>query len=158
MTELLSNFISGQWQAGQGAGTALHDPVLGTELVRVDATGLDLPAAFAFARQQGGSALRALTYRQRAALLSAAAERPRAEGRGTTSVPLARSLGGGIGIALAGAITVGIVGRTQLDQAEHADGAVPMIADAVQHADVLLAVLCLLSLPLVMLLRRDSGR
>ena len=93
-----------------------------------------------------------------AALLSAAAERPGAEGRGTTSVPLARSLGGGIGIALAGAITVSIVGRAQLDQAEHADGAVPMIADAVQHADVVLAVLCLLSLPLVMLLRRDTGR
>ena len=74
MTELLSNFIGGQWRAGKGAGTALHDPVLGTELVRVDATGLDLPAAFAFARQQGGSALRALTYRQRAALLSAAAK------------------------------------------------------------------------------------
>ncbi|MBX3604774.1 MAG: 3,4-dehydroadipyl-CoA semialdehyde dehydrogenase [Piscinibacter sp.] len=72
MTELLSNFIGGRWQAGSGAGTALHDPVLGDALVRVDATGLDLPAAFAFAREQGGAALRALSYRERGALLAAA--------------------------------------------------------------------------------------
>ena len=72
MSELLSNHISGQWQSGTGAGTALLDPVLGTELVRVDATGLDLAAAFRFARETGGAALRALTYKQRAALLSAA--------------------------------------------------------------------------------------
>ncbi len=72
MTELLSNFIAGRWQTGSGAGTPLFDPVLGTELVRVDATGLDLAAGFAFAREQGGAALRALTYRQRAALLGAA--------------------------------------------------------------------------------------
>ncbi|MEO6322621.1 MAG: 3,4-dehydroadipyl-CoA semialdehyde dehydrogenase, partial [Polaromonas sp.] len=72
MTELLSNYLGGCWQAGTGAGTALIDPVLGTELVRVDATGLDLAAGFDFAREQGGAALRALTYRERAGLLSAA--------------------------------------------------------------------------------------
>ena len=71
MTELLSNFAAGRWQTGTGAGTPLFDPVLGTELVRVDATGLGLPEAFAFAREQGGAALRALTYAQRAELLSA---------------------------------------------------------------------------------------
>jgi 3,4-dehydroadipyl-CoA semialdehyde dehydrogenase len=72
LTELLSNFVAGRWQAGTGAGTALFDPVLGDELVRVDATGLDLPGAFHFAREQGGTALRALSYRERAALLAAA--------------------------------------------------------------------------------------
>lgn len=72
MTELLSNYLGGRWQAGTGAGTPLFDPVLGTELVRVDATGMDLAAGFDFAREQGGAALRALTYRARAALLSAA--------------------------------------------------------------------------------------
>ncbi len=71
MTELLPNFVAGTWQQGSGAGTPLFDPVLGTELVRVDAGGLDLPAAFAFAREQGGAALRALGYRQRAGLLAA---------------------------------------------------------------------------------------
>ena len=71
MTELLPNFAAGRWQAGTGNGTPLFDPVLGNELVRVDSTGLDLPEAFSFARQQGGAALRALTYRERAALLAA---------------------------------------------------------------------------------------
>jgi len=71
MTELLSNFIGGRWTAGTGAGSALFDPVLGTELVRVDATGLDLARGFAFARDTGGAALRALTYRQRGELLAA---------------------------------------------------------------------------------------
>ncbi|MDP9122991.1 MAG: 3,4-dehydroadipyl-CoA semialdehyde dehydrogenase [Pseudomonadota bacterium] len=74
MTELLPNYLAGQWQQGLGAGTALVDPVLGSELVRVDATGLDLPNGFAFARERGGVALRAMTYRQRARLLGAAVE------------------------------------------------------------------------------------
>ena len=72
MTELLPNYVNGRWQTGSGEGAALIDPVLATELVRVDATGLDLPAAFAFAREQGGDALRALSYAQRAAMLAAA--------------------------------------------------------------------------------------
>ncbi len=70
MSELLSNFVGGRWQPGSGAGTPLFDPVTGDELVRVDATGLDLPAAFAFARDTGGAALRALGYGQRAELLA----------------------------------------------------------------------------------------
>ncbi|GAB7547647.1 3,4-dehydroadipyl-CoA semialdehyde dehydrogenase [Cupriavidus sp. 8B] len=71
MTELLSNYLGGRWQAGSGAGATLSDPVLGNALVRVDATGLDLAAGFAFAREQGGAALRAMTYRERAARLAA---------------------------------------------------------------------------------------
>jgi len=72
MSELLKNYLGGRWVAGSGAGTALFDPVLGDELVRVDATGLDLRAGFAFARESGGAALRAMTYRERAAMLAAA--------------------------------------------------------------------------------------
>lgn len=71
MSELLSNHLGGQWQNGQGAGTPLFDPVLGTELVRVDASGLDLASGFEFARRTGGAALRALSYRERSALLGA---------------------------------------------------------------------------------------
>ena len=71
MSDLLLNHLGGAWHAGRGAGTALLDPVLGNELVRVDATGLDLAGGFAFARDQGGAALRALTYRQRGELLGA---------------------------------------------------------------------------------------
>lgn len=71
-SELLLNHLGGQWMAGRGAGAALFDPVLGTELVRVDATGLDLHTGFAFAREHAGPALRALGYARRAALLGAA--------------------------------------------------------------------------------------
>lgn len=45
MTELLSNYLGGRWHVGTGAGIPLLDPVLGTELVRVDATGLNLGSA-----------------------------------------------------------------------------------------------------------------
>ncbi|WP_341887503.1 3,4-dehydroadipyl-CoA semialdehyde dehydrogenase [Variovorax sp. YR752] len=72
MSELLQNYLGGRWTSGSGAGTALFDPVLGTEVARVDATGMDLRAGFAFARQTGGAALRAMTYRERAAMLAAA--------------------------------------------------------------------------------------
>jgi 3,4-dehydroadipyl-CoA semialdehyde dehydrogenase len=72
MTELLPNYFGGQWSHGTGAGSTLVDPVLGSPLVRVDATGLDLAAGFSFARDTGGAALRALSYRERAALLGAA--------------------------------------------------------------------------------------
>jgi len=71
MTELLKNFVGGQWVEGRGPGTALHDPVTGAELVRVSSNGLDLPAAFAHARDTGGAALRGLSYAQRAAMLGA---------------------------------------------------------------------------------------
>lgn len=71
MTELLPNYFAGRWQAGTGAGTALFDPVLGNELVRVDSTGLPLADGFEFARTHGGPALRALSYRERAGLLAA---------------------------------------------------------------------------------------
>ena len=70
MTELLANHVAGRWQTGSGPGSLLRDPVLGAELVRVDATGLDLAAAFAFARDTGGKALRALSYAERARLLA----------------------------------------------------------------------------------------
>ena len=72
MTELLPNHLGGQWHHGSGTGAELTDPVLGQALVRVDATGLDLRAGFAYAREQGGAALQALSYRERAALLAAA--------------------------------------------------------------------------------------
>ena len=71
MTALLPNFLAGRWQAGRGAGVPLLDPVLGEELIRVDATGLDLEQGFSYAREEGGAALRSLTYRQRGQLLAA---------------------------------------------------------------------------------------
>lgn len=70
-TPLLPNHLGGQWHTASNAGTPLFDPILGTELVRVGNAGLDLAKGFGFAREQGGSALRALNYGQRAGLLAA---------------------------------------------------------------------------------------
>jgi 3,4-dehydroadipyl-CoA semialdehyde dehydrogenase len=74
MTELLANHLGGRWTLGSGGGAALFDPVLGNELVRVDATGLDLAGGFAHARRVGAAGLRALTYGQRAERLGAIAK------------------------------------------------------------------------------------
>jgi 3,4-dehydroadipyl-CoA semialdehyde dehydrogenase len=70
MTELLKNYVGGQWVAGRSEGSTLTDPVTGEALVRVSSEGLDLPRAFDFAREQGGASLRALTYEARAGLLA----------------------------------------------------------------------------------------
>ncbi len=68
MIELLHNYLGGRWIGGTAAGTMLSDPVRGTDLVRVDATGLDLASGFAYAREKGGSGLRSLTYRRGGAI------------------------------------------------------------------------------------------
>ena len=69
MAELLKNLVGGAWAAGKGPGTALLDPVTGAQLAKVSSEGLDLAGAFHFARTTGGTALRALGYAARAALL-----------------------------------------------------------------------------------------
>lgn len=74
MSMLLPNHLAGRWQTGTGAGTPLFDPVLGDELVRVDAGGLDLAAGFAHAREVARRALRAMSYRERAARMAQAAK------------------------------------------------------------------------------------
>jgi 3,4-dehydroadipyl-CoA semialdehyde dehydrogenase len=71
MGEPSQHDLGGRSATGQGAGTALFDPAPGDEPIRVDATGLDLHAGFAFARDQGGSALRALNFCPRRATLQA---------------------------------------------------------------------------------------
>jgi 3,4-dehydroadipyl-CoA semialdehyde dehydrogenase len=72
--ELLKNHVGGEWVAGRDSGTTLRDPVTGEELVRVSSAGLDLAHAFAFARAQGGAALRAMSYGERAERLAAIAK------------------------------------------------------------------------------------
>ena len=70
----LANYTQGQWQEGHGTGTLLLDPVLGTELASVNAQGLDVAAAYDWARTHGGQALRQLSYAERAALLAKIAQ------------------------------------------------------------------------------------
>src|SRR6266849_2275692 len=66
----LANYVSGQWSEGTGPGEMLLDPVNGDELANISSQGLELEAALAFARTQGGPVLRQFTYAQRAELLA----------------------------------------------------------------------------------------
>jgi 3,4-dehydroadipyl-CoA semialdehyde dehydrogenase len=70
----LSNYVAGQWREGTGAGEALVDPVTGDELARISSQGIDVGGALAFARSQGGAALRQLSYGERAELVAKIAE------------------------------------------------------------------------------------
>lgn len=70
----LTNYIGGRWQEGTGTGIALSDPVTGAFLATASSEGIDIGAGLAHARSVGGSALRALSYGERAALLGRIAE------------------------------------------------------------------------------------
>jgi 3,4-dehydroadipyl-CoA semialdehyde dehydrogenase len=70
MTQILKNYVAGQWVEGVHPFTTLTDPVTGEALVMVSSQGLDLANAFRFARETGGNMLRRLTYGARAAKLS----------------------------------------------------------------------------------------
>ena len=69
MIERLKNYVAGQWRDGNGPGTVLTDPITGEALVSVSSEGLDLDAAFRFARETGGAGLRSHTYASRASML-----------------------------------------------------------------------------------------
>lgn len=72
---LLPSHLEGRWVTGRGAGTTLKDPVTGADIARVSADGLDVAAAFAYARTVGGPALRAMTFAERGRLLGSIAAR-----------------------------------------------------------------------------------
>ncbi len=67
----LQSFLSGRWQDGEGEGAALRDPSTEEVVARTSTAGLDLGAALSFARERGGPALRALSFAERGAMLSA---------------------------------------------------------------------------------------
>src|SRR3989442_10269704 len=105
--EQLESYLGGRWSRGDGVETVLTDPVNGSVLATVSARGLDLEAALAFARQQGGPHLRSLSFAERGKLLGAVADvltanRARYEAiaianSGNTKVDVAIDIDGGIG-------------------------------------------------------------
>jgi oxepin-CoA hydrolase/3-oxo-5,6-dehydrosuberyl-CoA semialdehyde dehydrogenase len=68
MTKLRS-YLCGEWQEGEGEGEVLVNPATEETLALAKADGLDRKRALDFARSQGGPALRALTFKQRAELV-----------------------------------------------------------------------------------------
>lgn len=70
MTTFLNNYLSGQWQPAGRAVHTLSDPVTGDELAITGGAADGLAEGFAFARTAGAQALQALSYGQRAAMLT----------------------------------------------------------------------------------------
>ncbi|MHA6799373.1 phenylacetic acid degradation bifunctional protein PaaZ [Bounagaea algeriensis] len=69
----LSSYVGGRWQRPTDEGTPMRDAVTGAEVARVSSAGIDVAGALAHGREVGGSALRELTFHQRAALLKSLA-------------------------------------------------------------------------------------
>ena len=65
----LRSYTQGQWRTPSGDGVPVRDAVTGEEIARVTSEGIDMRAALEYGRAVGGSALRELTFHQRAALL-----------------------------------------------------------------------------------------
>ncbi|MCM2256616.1 MAG: 3,4-dehydroadipyl-CoA semialdehyde dehydrogenase [Vicinamibacteria bacterium] len=70
----LESYLCGRFVAGAGPGEVIVNPATEEPLARVSADSLDRGAALRFAREQGGPALRALSFAQRGALLKAACD------------------------------------------------------------------------------------
>ncbi len=68
MTKLKS-YLCGEWQEGEGQGEALVNPATEEVLAHASSDGLPRGKALEFARHQGGPALRALSFGQRAELI-----------------------------------------------------------------------------------------
>jgi 3,4-dehydroadipyl-CoA semialdehyde dehydrogenase len=67
----LPSYVCGRWIAGKGAPATLVNPATEEPIATASTAGLDLGAALAFARERGGPALGAMTFRQRGELLRA---------------------------------------------------------------------------------------
>jgi 3,4-dehydroadipyl-CoA semialdehyde dehydrogenase len=65
----LKSYLGGQWVWGSGTPQNLYNPTTDEVVAQVNASGLDLRPALDFARKEGGSQLRAMTFAQRATLL-----------------------------------------------------------------------------------------
>ncbi|WP_437682859.1 3,4-dehydroadipyl-CoA semialdehyde dehydrogenase [Sorangium sp. So ce131] len=69
--ERLESYVAGAWSAGRGKSHELVNPATEEPIAETSTEGIDLAAAVAFARAEGGPALRALTFEGRGALLRA---------------------------------------------------------------------------------------
>ena len=68
---ILSSYLSGTWQRGQGHTSTLFNAATGEPIAETSTAGLDLDAALQYGRDVGGPALRSLSFTERGALLSA---------------------------------------------------------------------------------------
>lgn len=71
---ILQNYAEGKWVAGAGGLAELRSAIDGEVIALTSSQGLDFGAMLKHAREEGGPALRALTFHQRALMLKALAE------------------------------------------------------------------------------------
>lgn len=67
----LESFACGEWVRGGKEGKLLVDATTGSPVAFIDASGLDVAAMLVHGREQGGPALRAMSFHQRALMLKA---------------------------------------------------------------------------------------
>jgi oxepin-CoA hydrolase/3-oxo-5,6-dehydrosuberyl-CoA semialdehyde dehydrogenase len=67
----LASFVSGKWEKGRSKGAELVNPSTEEVIATTSTEGVDFGAALAFARERGGTALRAMTFAQRGEMLRA---------------------------------------------------------------------------------------
>ncbi|MDX7986098.1 phenylacetic acid degradation bifunctional protein PaaZ [Xenorhabdus sp. 12] len=70
----LTSYICGTWVYGQGNSRTIHHAVTGEALYQVSSEGLPLKESLEYARVQGGKALSAMTFQQRAQMMKAVAK------------------------------------------------------------------------------------
>ncbi len=69
----LQNYVSGRWITGDGAGTILYNAVDGAAIAAASTQGLDFAAILQYGRENGGPALRKMTFHERGRMLKALA-------------------------------------------------------------------------------------
>jgi oxepin-CoA hydrolase/3-oxo-5,6-dehydrosuberyl-CoA semialdehyde dehydrogenase len=67
----LPSYVGGTWVEPRGDGTPVHDAVTGEQIATVSTDGVDMANVLDYGRRTGGTALRALDFHQRAAILKA---------------------------------------------------------------------------------------
>ena len=65
----LESHVYGRWRAGDREGVALRDATSGAVIADSSSAGIDFAQVLSYARDQGGRALREMTFHQRAGLL-----------------------------------------------------------------------------------------
>jgi oxepin-CoA hydrolase/3-oxo-5,6-dehydrosuberyl-CoA semialdehyde dehydrogenase len=70
----LQSYVTGTWHSGRDGGVALRDATSGEVIAHASSAGVDFGAILGYARAEGGPALRAMTFHERAAMLKALAK------------------------------------------------------------------------------------
>lgn len=69
--QTLESYVSGRWHAANDGFVPLHDPCTEEEIARASSVGVDFGATLDHARETGGTALRAMSFGERAEALIA---------------------------------------------------------------------------------------